>query len=255
MPKSSWDSSCLLVGDNYPYRAELRVELLNLPWTCWGYDKPRKWALPGHTSTGALAQEDTLESTSSYTLGHRVPPPFLCWPPLPATPPCAPASAEIYFVLINKQEDHVLKSENVASTDNQLQIQIRWIGDASHCIESNRTLRVRIIPTFSSKNATSYTAVLKPSCSSTSHPVSHSVYQKFLSTFPSLLPKPVGAKGSWLPESTALHRRLQTAQWRLIDRALHLIYQAQVLLLLISMEKKSFCFFQQLASKYRLRLC
>lgn len=212
-------------GDDYPYRAELRVDLFNLPWNCWGYDRPRHWSFPG-----------TTPDESDLASNQVPPPPFLCWPPLPAAPPCAPLSAEIYFTSPPKQSS----SPNPGFKSNtDLGIQIRWVGDASHCIESNRQLRVRIIPVFLKQRTASDPArdsstdrtmrdaatinTVEPSAdesSSFSPPKIHS-------ELPSLLPDPLGTNPSWMTESIELHRRLQTAQWRLLDRAVHLIYQAQ----------------------------
>lgn len=195
-------------GDEYPYRAEIRIELLNPPATCWGYDRPRRWVLPTHFG---VAPEP---------LGQPTPAPFLCWPPLPAVPPTAPTTAEVFFTTPRappaEEQPDTTKQQGTAPPQSgppSLGIQIRWIGDAAHCIESKSLLNVEIIP-----------VAIRWRRSTAGRACKEGLPEVQL---PSRLPAPVGAHPQWTSESAQLHQRLQAAQWYLVDRAVHLIYQAQ----------------------------
>lgn len=182
------------------------------------------------------------------------PPPYILWPPLPAASPTAAATADVYFTAPRQKRLKVCDSD--ASTDPDLVdgdlplgVQIRWIGDASHCIEVGRELQVRIIPiaifecgvsegstaTWSDRQPDSHDSgnTTPHNMSQSNHNMSqfnHNMSQSNHSSppLPSLLPTPVGGSPTWTPEAVRLHRRLQTGQWRLVDRAIHLILQAQV---------------------------
>lgn len=267
------------VGDHYPYRAQLRIELLSIPSSCWGYNEPRRWTLPQHAGV------------TYVPIGSTTPAPYTLWPPLPAVPPTAPAIADVYFTPTRKRRTAKRGTENGeegegelgpdvlgrtiekedSGDDDPLKVQIRWIGDASYCIEAGRELQVRIIPVAvvpceamhknqasivqnsmqkeegQQKEPKNVYRGIKSDDGGDDEVLHGDKYQHSLhnSSFPfsdtgvssssvpsdrlpSLFPLPVGEQPSWLPESLQLHKRLQAAQWRLVDRAIHLICQAQV---------------------------
>ncbi|XP_053992722.1 uncharacterized protein LOC128883892 isoform X2 [Hylaeus volcanicus] len=203
-------------GDNYPYRAEVRVEIMTIPYNCWGLNRP-VLKLMTHPAN------DTVQNDQKYEI---VPPPFLCWPPLPAASAFASTSANIFFTNPAKNDFHSKK----------LNIKIQWAGDAVHCIDSKRELRVRLIPTFSKVNGTTDASLVEPGDINSQNNLSffkNKIFSyktkalTYMRKYHSLIPPLVNIPETWTCEAKELHQRLQYAQWILVDRAVHLIYQAQ----------------------------
>jgi hypothetical protein len=211
---------------------------MTIPYNCWGLNRPVLKLMSQPLS-------DTVQNDEKYEI---IPPPFLCWPPLPAASAFAPTSATIFFTNPSPSD----------SCSTKLNVKIHWTGDAVHCIDSKRELRVRLIPTFSTVNGITELLPLEP-CEMNSQSTLSFFKKKvlnykkkaltYMKKYQSLIPPLINIPEAWTSEAKELHQRLQYAQWILVDRAIHLVYQAQVIKIFnkfVFIAKTTFSAFRQL---------